>query len=187
MDDLVERHRRACDAFAAVAAAIPADGWSAPTPCTDWDARAVVEHVIGFHEFLLLRPMGVRANRPRDDEPARWRATSDALFAALAPDGALDRATELPGGGTSTPRTMLAALTTDVVIHTWDLARSAGIAVELDPQCCAIALRAAEAHPPDPSAGMIAPPVAVPADAGAQARLLGAYGRDPSWTPPRAG
>jgi uncharacterized protein (TIGR03086 family) len=186
VDGLIERHRRACDGFAAVADAIPAGGWSAPTPCTEWDARALVEHVIGFHEFLLLRPMGVRADRPRDDEPARWRATCDALFAALAPQGALDRTTELPGGGTSTPRKMLAALTTDVVIHTWDLARSADIGFELDGELCAAALRAVGAAPPDPSAGMVAPPVAVPADAGPQAHLLGAYGRDPTWTPPRA-
>src|SRR5690349_2296711 len=180
MDELVDHHRGACDGFATVADAIPADGWSAPTPCTEWDARAVVEHVIGFHEFLLLRPMGVRANRPRDDEAARWHATSAALFAALEADGAIDRTTELPGGGTSSPRTMLAALTTDVLIHTWDLARSAAIDVALDPELCARALRT----PPTPSPGMIEPAVPVPDDAGTQARLVAAYGRDPFWTPP---
>ena len=40
----------------------PAERWSAPTPCTEWTARDVVEHVIGFHDFLLLRPLG-RARR----------------------------------------------------------------------------------------------------------------------------
>jgi uncharacterized protein (TIGR03086 family) len=187
MDPLLEDHRRACDGFATVTNVIPADGWNAPTPCTEWDARALVEHVIGFHEFLLLRPLGVRANRPRDDAAARWRATSDALFAALTPEGALDRPTELPGGGESTPRTMLAALTTDVLIHTWDLARSAGVDVDLDPELCAAALAAVDQQPLNTDAGMIAPAVAVPLDATTQARLIGAYGRDPAWTPPRAG
>jgi uncharacterized protein (TIGR03086 family) len=98
--------------------------WERPTPCSEWDARAIVEHVIGFHDFLLLRPMGVRANRPRTDPTARWDATRTAVFAALDPPGALDQATDLPGGGQSTPRTMLAALTTDVLVHTWDLARA---------------------------------------------------------------
>jgi hypothetical protein len=28
--------------------AVPPDAWPAPSPCTEWDARAVVEHVIGF-------------------------------------------------------------------------------------------------------------------------------------------
>ena len=31
----------------------------------------------------MLRPMGVRAHRPRTGPAARWRATSDALFTAL--------------------------------------------------------------------------------------------------------
>ena len=29
--------------------------WDRPSPCADWDARGVVEHVIGFHEVLVLR------------------------------------------------------------------------------------------------------------------------------------
>jgi uncharacterized protein (TIGR03086 family) len=122
--DLVDQHRRACDGFARVAASVQPDQWERPTPCSEWDARALVEHVIGFHDFLLLRPMGVRANRPRTDPAARWDATRTAVFSALDPPGALDQSTELPGGGQSTPRTMLAALTTDVLVHTWDLARA---------------------------------------------------------------
>ena len=81
--------------------------WTLPTPCTEWDATALVEHVIGFHDFLLLRPLGVRAHRPRTDPAARWEATAAVLFAALDVDGVLDRATELPGGGQSSPRQMI--------------------------------------------------------------------------------
>src|SRR2546421_2847701 len=114
VDELLERHRRACAEFARVAHAVPPDAWSAPTPCTEWDARALVEHVIGFHDFLLLRPLGVRANRPRTDPRARWEATRIAIFVALERPGAIDEATDLPGGGQSTPRAMLGALTTEV-------------------------------------------------------------------------
>lgn len=39
---------------------------------TEWDARGVLEHVIGFHEvLLLLRPLGIRADRPKNDVPGR--------------------------------------------------------------------------------------------------------------------
>jgi len=124
MTELIEQHRRACEAFSQVAARVLPDQWDRPSPCTDWDARALVEHVIGFHDFLLLRPMGVRANRPRSDPPARWEATRIAIFAALDAPGAIDRATDLPGGGQSTPRAMLGALTTEVLVHSWDLARA---------------------------------------------------------------
>ena len=144
--DLVDRHRRACESFSNIAAQLHDDQWDLPTPCTEWDARAVVEHVIGFHEFLLLRPLGVRAHRPKTDPAARWSATSNAMFAALDTPGTLDRETELLGGGASSPRTMLAALTTDVLVHTWDLARAAN----LDPrstQTCARSPTSEDAPP----------------------------------------
>jgi uncharacterized protein (TIGR03086 family) len=121
---LVDHHRNACSSFSDVAQLVRPEQWELPTPCSEWNARALVEHVIGFHDFLLLRPMGVRANRPKTDPAARWDATRAAVFIALDPPGALDQATDLPGGGQSTPRTMLAALTTDVLVHTWDLARA---------------------------------------------------------------
>jgi len=68
--------------------------------------------------------MGVRANRPRTDPRARWEATRIAIFVALERPGAIDEATDLPGGGQSTPRAMLGALTTEVLVHSWDLARA---------------------------------------------------------------
>ena len=125
VSQLVEHHRRACDAFSRVTVQVTDAQWELPTPCPQWGARTLVEHVIGFHDFLLLRPLGVRANRPKTGPAARWAATSVALFAALDTPGTLDRETELPGGGTSSPRTMIGALTTDVLVHTWDLARAA--------------------------------------------------------------
>ena len=182
MDEIVERHRRACVGFARVAHAVPPDAWPAPSPCTEWTARDVVEHVIGFHDFLLLRPLGVRASRPRDDAAARWDATSAALFSALAPDGALDRETELPGGGTSTPRTMIAALTTDVLIHTWDLAVSAAISPALDDELCERAYAAAASSAFTRAEGIIGPEVVSAPDAPVADKLVAFYGRDPAWS-----
>ena len=180
---LIEQHRHACDDFGRVAERV--DHWDSPTPCDEWNARVLVEHVIGFHDFLLLRPLGVRANRPREDPAARWRATSDALFTALAAPDVLDRDTELPGGGTSTPRTMLAALTTDVLVHTWDLARAAGVDPHLDEDLCIDALANAEQPPLNRARGMVGPERDAPAGADAATRLAAYYGRDPLWTAPR--
>jgi uncharacterized protein (TIGR03086 family) len=183
VDDPVERHRRACDGFARVAHAVPTGQWPAPTPCTEWTARDLVEHVIGFHEFLLLRPLGVRTQRPRDDPAARWDATSVALFTALDAEGALDRATELPGGGTSTPRTMIDALTADVLVHTWDLARAARVPAGLDEELCAGAYARVRASdfPRDPA--MFDPEVAIDPDAPVSDQLVAFYGRDQAWRP----
>jgi uncharacterized protein (TIGR03086 family) len=183
MDALVERHRRACAGFGTIAHAVSDESWSAPTPCTDWTARDLVEHVIGFHDFLLLRPLGVRAHRPRDDPAARWDATSVALFTALDADGVLDRKTELPGGGESTPRAMIGALTTDVLVHTWDLARAARLPAALDEDLCArgyAALRESDFRR-DPA--MFGPEVSIGEHAPASDRLVAFYGRDPGWEP----
>jgi uncharacterized protein (TIGR03086 family) len=184
VEGLVDRHSRACGRFAAVADGFPPERWSAPTPCTEWDARALVEHVIGFHEFLLLRPLGVRAHRPRDDPAPRWRATSDALFGYLTTDGALDHPTELPGGGQSSACLMLDALTTDVLVHTWDLARAGGVEPQLDLELCERAYEAATTAVLRRGNGMIGPEVTVDPAAHIETRLAALYGRDPAWNPP---
>jgi uncharacterized protein (TIGR03086 family) len=183
-DALVAAHRRVCAGFSAVADGVPDGRWDDPTPCTEWDARALVEHVIGFHELLLLRPMGVRAHRPREGPAARWRATSDAMLEALSAEGTLDTVTELPGGGESSPRTMLAALTTDMLIHTWDLAVATGLDPTLDGALCASVYEAARGADLGHGNGMIGPEVDVAPDADTQTRLLGLYGRRADWSPP---
>jgi uncharacterized protein (TIGR03086 family) len=187
MHALVARHQRACEGFTRVTRAVDPALWDVPTPCTEWDARDLVEHVIGFHEFLLLRPLGVRAHRPREDPAARWQATADALFSALDDDRILDHATDLPGGGQSTPREMLAALTTDVLVHTWDLARATGVDQGLDEQLCAQAHDVARDTGIRRDAGMVGPEVPVGEDVDPSTRLIAFYGRDPSWTPPPPG
>ena len=179
MDELLERHRRACDGFAQVAHTVPAGGWDAPSPCAEGDARAVVEHVIGFHELLVLRPLGVRAHRPRQGPAERWDATATALFAALGAQGALDRTTELPGGGTNTPRAVLDTLTTEMLVHTWDLARATGGDEHLDEELVAHTL--AQMRPLDEALRGHGFADKVPVDAGADAQteLLCFLGRQP--------
>src|SRR5438034_10500850 len=113
VDETIEQHQRACRGFSRVVDA--AEGkWERPSPCTEWDARGVVEHVIGFHEVLVLKPLGVPVERPRDDPAARWQVTADALVSVLARAGALGTAVEVPGGRTTELRHLVPTLTTDV-------------------------------------------------------------------------
>ena len=78
---------------------------------------------------------------------------------------------------------MLDALTTDVLVHTWDLARATGVAVAADDALCERALRAARAMPEFSRApGMIGPEVAVDESAPVADRLAAFYGRDPGWS-----
>jgi uncharacterized protein (TIGR03083 family) len=166
VEPLVEHHRRACAGFSAVADAVPGDAWGAPTPCSEWDARALVEHIIGFHEVLLLRLRGIKAHRPREGPAERWRATSDAMVAALEAD-----------------EPVLAALTNDVLVHTWDLGTAIGLESALDPALVTAAVASVHGVELDRTSGMFDAEVPVADDADAVAKLVAFYGRDPSWTP----
>jgi uncharacterized protein (TIGR03083 family) len=172
-----DRHLAACAGLTAVVGRV-GDRWGRPSPCEAWDARAVLEHVIGFHDVLVLRPAGAKPDRPRDSPVARWAVTVEALGRVL-PAGAPE---------------VLPAMTTDVLVHTWDLARAAGVPADLDPDLWAVAYRAALAHAGSLAAsGMYAPPVTpvTPAAGGPEggepdpvAALVALLGRDPGWTAP---
>ncbi len=182
VETLVGRHRRACQGFADVVKQVPAGRWAAPTPCSEWDAAALVEHVIGFHEFLLLRPLGVRAHRPRTGPAPRWLATQAAIEEALALP-ALATPVDFFDGQARRPGDVLGAITGDVLVHTWDLARAVGVRDQLDEALCSLAYDAVRANGAPDGSGMFAPPVPIGSGASTQDRLLALRGRDPAWRP----
>ena len=172
--DSASQHRRACDGFARAIAA--ADGrWQATSPCTEWNARQVVEHVIGFHDELLLKPLAAKPARPKDDVMTRWRVTADALSRVLADPAVMDE----------NRQSLVAVLATDILIHTWDLSRAVGVDVTLDPELCEIGYERANANRDRLEASdMFGPAIAVPESASVQDKLLAIFGRDPHWAPP---
>ncbi len=175
----IYRHRKACYGFGAVVDQVD-DRWDRPSPCPEWDARGVLEHVIGFHQVLLLGPLGIRANRPKDNIPGRWAATQLAIFTAL--DANWGHPVDLPDGATLDVSSMLPMLTTDVLVHTWDLAMAIGVEVVLDADLCETALVGARKNDAElRSSGMFAAPVEVPANGNIQSRLIAFLGRDPHW------
>ncbi|MGB8389783.1 maleylpyruvate isomerase family mycothiol-dependent enzyme [Mycobacterium sp.] len=187
-DGIGELHLAVCRRFGE--AVRSANGkWERRSPCDAWDARAVLEHVIGFHDVLLLRPLGLKPNRPQNPL-ARWKLTYDSLTEAFNPRRALfEKVIGVPKVGKDPAtrldaRKLVPSLTRDVLVHTWDLARAVGADDRLDPGWCELCyanlpadLRALSAS------GMFNPPVAVNDGVDMQARLLARLGRDPSWRP----
>ena len=190
--DLVELHRRSLAEFTDRVRQVGAEQWSAATPCTDWDVRALVNHVVG--EDRWTAPMFAGAtiaevgNRFDGDllgaDPAgsTTEATKEAE-AAVAEPGALDRTVHLSFGDTPAEE-YVCQLFADHLVHAWDLA----VAIGADPRLDAEAVRECAAWFAGREdlyrrAGAIGPAVAVPDTAGPQERLLAAFGRDPAWSP----
>ena len=170
----ITNHRSACNGFSAVVG----QGermWTNPSPCAEWDARGVVEHVIGFHEALLLRPTGTEPARPMDDPIARWALTVIALDSAMDVASSKDLEIDLDR--------LLPALTGEVLTHTWDLAMAIGVDPHLDLELCEASYEGARANDEQVRAsGLFDSAVPVPNNADAATQLIAFFGRDPEWT-----
>jgi uncharacterized protein (TIGR03086 family) len=176
--DVAELHLAVCRRFGE--AVRSAHGkWDRRSPCDEWDARAVLEHVIGFHDVLVLRPLGLKPDRPREDPQLRWQLTYDSLAQAL-------KKAMAPGGATQLDwRELIPKLTRDVLVHTWDLARAVGSDDRLDPEWCELCYAGLPADLQTLSAtGMFKAPLVVNSETDSQARLLARLGRDPFWRSP---
>jgi uncharacterized protein (TIGR03086 family) len=188
-DELGERHLAVCRRFGESVRAAHGK-WDRRSPCDAWDARGVLEHVIGFHDVLLLRPLGLKPDRPRADPQIRWELTYAALEQAFENGRRLfERVVDVPQlqrnqATRLDARAMMPNLTRDVLVHTWDLARAVGADDRLDDGWCE---HFYAALPSDPLAlsvsGMFDAPVALGNEGDVQSKLLARLGRNPGWQP----
>jgi uncharacterized protein (TIGR03086 family) len=179
---------RAGDGFARRLARVQPDQWTAPTPCTEWDVQALVNHVVGANRRYTLLLHGatageVDATRTVDhlgqDPVNSFVTTAAALNAAFCEPGALARTAHHPGGE-RTGAQLLEMRVLDVAVHTWDLARAIAADESLDPDVIAFALTLHDTFEAGRERGSFAPPPGTtPTHLSAQARLLHLLGRRP--------
>jgi uncharacterized protein (TIGR03086 family) len=126
-----EQLGRASDAVAGLIANIRPGQWSAPTPCTDWTVRQVVNHLIGmnrvFAALLAGQPPPPRpsADHVEDDPVGAYRDSAATLRAAFGRPGVLERTYRGPLG-TATGAERLQIRLYDLLAHGWDLAQATG-------------------------------------------------------------
>ena len=127
MSEITDRVDLAVSGFDARVVAAPADAWGNQSPCTDWKARDVVAHVANFHLNVAAAIDGTEAVvvDPDEDIVAAWGRAKGALSNSMA-NGDLTKAVPSPFGPMPAADVLGRLVTTDTLVHTWDLARAVG-------------------------------------------------------------
>ncbi|MEU5688216.1 TIGR03086 family protein [Streptomyces venezuelae] len=186
----------AVERAAPVVRALPdGDRLGAPTPCADYDVRALVNHL--FHVVVQFQELAAKRDSDFSETPDRlaehvddWRERlleeADELVAAWGEPGADEGTT---GAMDMPAETVGCMVLLDLTVHAWDLARATGQEyAQGDPEGDPVVVRLTAAvegmAPMARKMGVFGE--AVPVDesrASAFERLLAATGRDPYWMP----
>lgn len=177
MDKLTALERAYAMATAVVAVATPAD-YPRPTPCTEWDVEALLNHLIRVVDQFPTVVAGDKAdwNGPgfTDDPGAALAAAVDANLAAWRQPGAAEKPGRLPG------MQLIDLNLIDTTMHTWDLARAIDHRLDVDEELAAFVLAVATETPVAEQRGRaFGPELPVPAQAPTIDRLAGFLGRRP--------
>lgn len=190
--DLTTLHERTVAEFVARVEAVPDDAWGNPTPCTEWDVRELVNHVVGEDRWTppLLEGATIAEVGDRFDgdllgsDPAA--AAREAAAAAVA-----SVAERLPGGGQvhlsygdEQMAEYVHQLAADHLIHAWDLAAAAGGDTTMDPELVATTAAWFADREELYRAGGVTGPRVEPDNDDPAVQLLAAFGRDARWSAP---
>lgn len=134
--EIAERFRRLAAAFADKIAHVPPERWQSPSPCEGWTARDVVRHMVDT-QGLFLRLVGRELGEVPsvDDDPlAAWNAARAVVQANLDDPELASAAFDGFFGRTTYAQAIDRFVCTDLVLHSWDLARAAGLDERIDPE-----------------------------------------------------
>jgi uncharacterized protein (TIGR03086 family) len=187
--DLNDLHSRTVANWQRTLDGVRPDQWDGPTPCTDWNVRALVNHVVG--EELWTQPLleGKTIAEVGDqfdgdvlgeDPAAKGRVTSAEAAAAAEK--------HLPAGGMVNvswgqipAEEYVRQLAADHLIHAWDLAKATGQDTKMEPDLVDdVAAWFAPNEDMVRAAGVIAAHQDLSGDP--QTDLLSGYGRRADWT-----
>ena len=186
MEDLTEKFERAVARFGSLVHQVGDDQWSNGTPCTDWDVRQLVNHLAyearwapPLLEGKTIAEVGDRyeGDLLGDNPKASYDDAIAGASAAVNAPGALDTTVHLSYG--DTPATdYLAQLTSDFVVHSWDLARGINHDDRLDPDLVVWVDSVARPQAAMLEAsGLFGKPIDVSDDADPETKLLALFGR----------
>jgi uncharacterized protein (TIGR03086 family) len=187
--------RAASDIAAGPLRAVSPDQLTAPTPCADYDVRAVIDHLAWAavlsqrsatrtpfeHDWSSLTPAPFLDGLPVEEWAAAVPAELDAAADTWADPAAWEGET-LMGSAPMPADVVGPMMLAEFVLHGWDLARGIGAAYDVPAELGEATLAAVQPLAQmGRDGGWYGPEVPVPAGASAFDRALGLTGRNPAW------
>jgi uncharacterized protein (TIGR03086 family) len=169
----VDQLADALDRTGRLIAGIRGDQWHDPTPCAEWDVRAVVEHLIKGNASLATA-LGA------DDAAATdYPEVSARLLEAFRRPGVADGMVTIPFG-TVPAEFALHLRLTELLVHGWDIARATGQKADFPDDLAEEELRFSEraVQQLPPGRTPFGPPRPAPDDATTMDRLAALLGRN---------
>jgi hypothetical protein len=122
MDNVIGQIDRALDATGAIVAAVGGAGLAAPTPCREWDVRAVLNHTVGGMHIFAAALSGTDAGAEHEsdwlggDPQGAYAAAAEVDRAAWHRLDALDGTVAISLGELPGPAAALVHLT-ELLVH----------------------------------------------------------------------
>ncbi|MFD4433570.1 TIGR03086 family metal-binding protein [Nocardia sp. NPDC058497] len=187
-----ERVARAAEPLSKLLRTITPDRLTAPTPCAEFDVRALLNHLLFWGPSLIGAARKEAITPPASAESevdlteGDWPATLDTqlddLTTAWRAPAAWQGVTHM-GGPMELPAPLVGGMVVgELIVHTWDLTRALGTTVQWDDDLLRYAYdETAATADQGRQMGIYGPEVPVAPDAPLLDRILGLTGRDPAW------
>jgi uncharacterized protein (TIGR03086 family) len=185
-DETLDRFRRCTAGFTERLESVGDEQWHAPTPCSEWDVRALVNHVCGEQRWMAALLDGQSIAQVGDSlsgdllgqHPVdAWREAVASVESQLRQPGVLEEVVHLSSGPASVAR-YCDEVAADTLVHTWDLAQAIGADENLPQDLVEAATVVAESWVSLQGVpGLFAAPVPDEGDVDQQTALLAMLGR----------
>ena len=134
MSDVQDNYRLVSGGFDAAVRAVAPDQWGTQSPCEQWTAHDLVTHVVENHRGVIASVRGGESEPlgAGEDPKLAWENATRAIREITGDPEAVGREIDGPAGKMPVGQIIGQFMAMDVLVHTWDLARTIGADEHLD-------------------------------------------------------